>query len=132
MDGREYGCLGAGVHSDYRISTSAHQITELNSAVERVKLDQERLDTELNFVSTQQRELEELLAPLERAVETAAGGGGASQHADMERAHTYQLAESIDAQLKRMSEDLREMIEHVNAANKNQDDNDPVSRGGGC
>lgn len=38
----------------------------------------------------------------------------------------YHLAESIDAQLKRMAEDIKEIIEHVNTANKIPDENDPV------
>ena len=38
----------------------------------------------------------------------------------------YHLAESIDAQLKRMAEDIKEIIEHVNTANKTQDESDPV------
>lgn len=109
---------------DRQLVSNGNNITQLNGSVEHVKLDQERLDTELNFVATQQRELDELLTPLERAVEAA--GGGTQQHADMEREHTYRLAEGIDAQLKRMAEDLREMIEHVNAANKVQDANDPM------
>ena len=39
----------------------------------------------------------------------------------------YQMAEDIDAQLKRMSEDLKEIIEQINSVNKQQDPNDPVS-----
>jgi len=37
------------------------------------------------------------------------------------------MAEDIDAQLKRMSEDLKEIIEQINSVNKQQDPNDPVS-----
>nr|7TBL_k2 Chain k2, NUP62 CCS2 [Homo sapiens]7TBM_k2 Chain k2, NUP62 CCS2 [Homo sapiens] len=36
------------------------------------------------------------------------------QHADEEREKTYKLAENIDAQLKRMAQDLKEVIEHLN------------------
>ena len=38
----------------------------------------------------------------------------------------YQLAENIDAQLKRMVQDLKEIIDHLNTANSSQDNNDPV------
>ena len=38
----------------------------------------------------------------------------------------YQLAENIDAQLKRMVQDLKEIIDHLNTTNSNQDNNDPV------
>ena len=38
----------------------------------------------------------------------------------------YQLAENIDAQLKRMVQDLKEIIDHLNTANSSQDSNYPV------
>ena len=37
------------------------------------------------------------------------------------------LAESLDAQLKRMGQDLKEIIERLNATNSKPDNNDPVS-----
>ena len=37
------------------------------------------------------------------------------------------MAETIDAQLKRMVQDLKEIIDHINTTNTNQDDTDPVS-----
>ncbi len=39
----------------------------------------------------------------------------------------YQLAENIDAQLKRMVQDLKEIIDHLNTTNTSQDNADPVS-----
>lgn len=39
----------------------------------------------------------------------------------------YQLSEVIDSQLKQMSEDLKEIVEHLNESNKNEDLSDPVS-----
>jgi len=44
----------------------------------------------------------------------------------MERAQTYLLAENLDTQLKQMSEDLKEVIEHLNEANKTQNSDDPI------
>lgn len=37
------------------------------------------------------------------------------------------MAENMDTQLKQMSEDLKEIIEHLNESNK-KEDNDPVSQ----
>ena len=45
---------------------------------------------------------------------------------DPEREYTYRLAENIDTQLKQMSEDLKEIIEHLNEANRAQDSSDPI------
>lgn len=37
------------------------------------------------------------------------------------------MAESLKSQLRQMSEDLKEVIEHINEKNKHQDTSDPVS-----
>ena len=66
---------------------SIAQITELNTEVERVKLDQQRLDGELDFIQAQQRELADMLSPLEAAVEQMPPIT-MQQHADLEREHT--------------------------------------------
>jgi nuclear pore complex protein Nup62 len=36
------------------------------------------------------------------------------------------MAETLDSQLKQMSEDLKEVVEHLNEANKFSDPNDPI------
>jgi len=38
------------------------------------------------------------------------------------------LAENLDAQLKRMSEDLKEVISHLNMGNRGADTSDPVAQ----
>lgn len=40
---------------------------------------------------------------------------------------SYQLAENIDGQLKRMVSDLKEIIDYLNASNDSQDSDSPVS-----
>lgn len=37
------------------------------------------------------------------------------------------MAENLDSQLKQMSEDLKEVVEHLNESNKNQELSNPVS-----
>lgn len=39
----------------------------------------------------------------------------------------YQFAEIIDSQLKQMSDDLKEIIEHINDSNKDEEISNPVS-----
>lgn len=80
-----------------------------------MKLDQKRLDQELDFILSQQKELEDLLSPLEESVKEQSGTVHL-QHADEEREKTYKLAENIDAQLKRMAQDLKDIIEHLNTS----------------
>lgn len=45
---------------------------------------------------------------------------------------SYSLAESIDTQLKRVGQDLKDIIEQINTANVAQDDESPVSLGEIC
>nr|CAG4652220.1 EOG090X0EZJ [Triops cancriformis] len=104
---------------DKLLVANGQKIIDLSEAVERVKCDQMRLDSELDFVKSQQRELEELLIPLEQALESGPAP-------DPEREYTYGLAENIDTQLRSMAEDLREIIENINASGGSQDANDPL------
>jgi len=112
---------------DRIVMDNGDRIIELNQAVDKVKLDQQKLDHELDFVHSQQRELEDLITPLEAALESLPPVSY-TQHADVEREHTYVLAESLDAQLKRMGQDLKEIIERLNATNSKPDNNDPLQQ----
>ena len=91
---------------DRLLVANGDKIISLNEGVEQVKLDQQRLEHELDFIKGQQSELEDVLAPLEASLVNGLPP-------DAERERTYQLAETLDAQLQRMSDDLREIIEHL-------------------
>jgi nuclear pore complex protein Nup62 len=110
---------------DRLLIENGEKITQLHGDVERVKIDQDRLDQELDFILAQQRELEDMLTPLEQAMDQLPPMTY-QQHADIEREHTYKLAENIDAQLKRMASDLKEIVEHLNASSGSQDSSDPL------
>lgn len=96
-----------------------NKIIGLSEAVEKVKIDQQTLEQELEFIAAQHSELDECLVPLEQEL-------AKTQHLDADKAHTYVLAENLDTQLRQMSEDLKEVIEHLNEANKVQDTSDPI------
>jgi len=104
---------------DKQLIDNGERITEIHNEVSRVKVEQQRLDRELDFILSQQEELEGILTPIEDQLKL----NDASQptlHSDIEREKTYKLAESIDCQLKRMMQDLKDIIEHINNANNNQ------------
>uniref|UniRef100_A0A8C1DNR9 Nuclear pore glycoprotein p62 n=1 Tax=Cyprinus carpio carpio TaxID=630221 RepID=A0A8C1DNR9_CYPCA len=111
---------------DRMLVENGEKITALHKDMEKVKLDQRRLDQELDFILSQQKELEDLLGPLEESVKEQSGTIY-MQNADEERERTYKLAENVDAQLKRMSQDLKEIIEHLNTSSGPADTADPVS-----
>ncbi|XP_066287331.1 nuclear pore glycoprotein p62-like [Branchiostoma lanceolatum] len=110
---------------DRQVIENGEKIVALNESVQRVKLDQGRLDHELDFILAQQRELEDMLVPLEDAVKSQAPSIY-QQHADLEREHTYQLAENTDAQLKRMMQDIKDIIEHLNQSGAPNTSSDPL------
>lgn len=99
---------------------NGEKIVDLNKAVEKVKADQVAMEQELEFITVQQAELEESILPLERELSKI------PQQIDVDRSQTYLMAETLDSQLKQMSEDLKEVIEHLNEANKLADPADPM------
>lgn len=110
---------------DRLLLDNGEKIHQLNHDVDRVKIDQQRLDNELDFIRSQQKELEDLLTPLETSMEQLPPLSY-QHHADIEREHTYQLAEGIDGQLKRMVLDLKEIIDHLNTTNSTEENTDPI------
>ncbi|XP_075217684.1 nucleoporin 62 isoform X2 [Lycorma delicatula] len=105
---------------DRLLVNNSEKIVELNNSVENVKLQQQQLDYELDFILAQQRELEECLTPLEKELAST------PVNVDPQREHMYHMAENMDTQLKQMSEDLKEIIEHLNESSKTQDSTDPI------
>lgn len=99
---------------------NGEKIVELNKAVEKVKSDQSTMEQELEFITAQQAELEESILPLEQELAKI------PQQIDVDRSQTYLMAETLDSQLKQMSEDLKEVIEHLNEANKFANPSDPM------
>lgn len=99
---------------------NGEKIVELNKAVEKIKGDQSSMEQELDFIIAQQAELEESILPLEQELAKI------PQQIDIDRSQTYLMAETLDSQLKQMAEDLKEVIEHLNEANKFADPSDPM------
>lgn len=102
---------------DNMLITNNNKIMAINDAVEKVKIEQQALEQELEFISAQHSELDDCIKPLQDEFTK-------SSHIDVEKAQTYILAENLDTQLRQMSEDLKEVIEHLNEANKNDNAND--------
>lgn len=102
---------------DNMLISNSNKIMAINDAVEKVKIEQQQLEQELEFISAQHSELDECIKPLQDEFTKAT-------HIDVEKAQTYILAENLDTQLRQMSEDLKEVIEHLNEANKNDNAND--------
>jgi len=122
------------------------QIGRLNEVITEVTTSHARLESTLDYLKSQQQEFESLLQPLEASLPSVT-------HVEPEREHLYDLkyprfspeneycviqldlimvfrytlAENMDTQLQQMSEDLKEVIHHINDSNKTVDKADPVS-----
>ncbi|KAK4885126.1 hypothetical protein RN001_001397 [Aquatica leii] len=106
---------------DRLLISNGEKILGVSNGLETIKQQQQQLDQDLDFVLAQQKELEDCIAPLEKELQDII-------ISDVDRNQTYKLAENIDTQLKQMSEDLKEIIEHLNESNKAQELSDPVSQ----
>ncbi|XP_072813898.1 nucleoporin-62 C-terminal-like protein isoform X2 [Vicugna pacos] len=112
---------------DHILIENGEKITALHGEVEKVKLNQKRLEQELDFILSQQKELEDLLIPLEGSVK-GESGSAYPQHTDEEHERTYNVAENIDAQLKQMAQDFKDIIEHLNTFGSPADPTDPLQQ----
>ena len=95
--------------------------------MKKVKSDQDRMDREVDFVVAQQKELEEMLGPLEQealALETSS----IQHHADFERQTTYNSATTVNAQLRGMADRVKQIIEKINSNNKSANDASSISQ----
>ncbi|XP_062940237.1 nucleoporin-62 C-terminal-like protein isoform X2 [Cynocephalus volans] len=109
---------------------SGEKITTLYGELEKVKLDQKRLEEELDFILSEQKELENLLISLEEFLKDQSRPRPFYlQYADEERERIYRLAESIEAQLKQMSQDLKDIIGHLNSLGSPAEPTDPQLNG---
>ena len=86
---------------DQLLISNGEKISELNESLSRAKSDQERLENELDYIASQQREIEEILAPLETAVAEPVPLNE-SHPADIQRQEMFQAALELDTRLSGM------------------------------
>ncbi|XP_072943554.1 nuclear pore glycoprotein p62-like [Epargyreus clarus] len=88
---------------DQQLFANREKIEQLNDAIEGANNEQQNLEYELNFMVAEQKELEELLAPMEMLLEEPG-----DKTWGCERENMYYIAENIESQIRQMSEDLKE------------------------
>ncbi|XP_058514460.1 nucleoporin-62 C-terminal-like protein [Ochotona princeps] len=115
---------------DHILVENTEKIIALHEEVQKVKLAQKRLEEKLNIILSEQEELEDVLTPLEKAVEKQQGSVSL-QHTQEEHERIYRLAQNIDVQLKQMSKDLEDIINHLNAFEIPDNTTDPERCRGG-
>ncbi|GAB1303164.1 Nucleoporin 62 C-terminal-like [Apodemus speciosus] len=106
---------------------SGNEIALLYNEVERVKMDQSRLEQELDIILFQQKELELMLTPIEQILKEQNGPLN-MMYVNKEYEMIYRLAEIIDAELKRMSQDLKDIITYLNSLAHPADATEPLEQ----
>ncbi|XP_028623347.1 nucleoporin-62 C-terminal-like protein [Grammomys surdaster] len=106
---------------------SGNEIALLHNEMERVKMDQSRLEQELDVILLQQKELEHMLTPIEEILKEQNGPLN-MMCVNKEYEMIYRLAEIIDAELKRMSQDLRDIIVYLNSLAHPADATEPLEQ----
>lgn len=109
---------------DQLLQQGHDQVQQLRDTLNKVKTDQTRLQAELDFIQGQQQELEQLIEPLETAAATTTP---AQHQGDRQRENMHHVAQSLDAQLRQMTDDLCKIIEHLNTNNMGSQASDPVN-----
>jgi len=94
---------------------NGEKIAEINDELATVKKHQAKLDQELDRVAAQQNDLETILGPLEETAKKQKQTNSLAHNVDNERERTFALAGSVDAQIKALALELREVIERVNS-----------------
>jgi len=108
---------------DSLLINNAMKITQINETLEKLKLDHNRIDNQLDFIISQQNEFEQLLEPLEKIkLESDKGDLGTS-----EREMTYNMMETVYNDLQGIGTDLQSFIRQLNEAKSNQDTRDPLA-----
>ena len=105
---------------DKVINENAEKLTLLHSTMEKVRKQQTKINDDLEIIFTHQKDLEACLVPMEKEDLLSV------LKADPNRKNLYINAKKIDSQIKTMSEDLKETIEHINETSRSHDIEDPV------
>lgn len=105
---------------DKVINENTEKLTQLQSTMEKVRMQQTKINDDLEVIATHQKDLEACLIPLEKEDLSSVLKG------DPNRKNLYSNAKKIDSKIKSMSENLKETIEHINETSRSHDTDDPV------
>lgn len=108
---------------DSLLVNNALKITNINENLDLLKEEHKRIDQQLDFVISQQNELEQLLEPLEKIQVDF----NVNDTASTEREFTYSLVDTVSNDLQGIGTELQNFIKKLNETKANQDLNDPLS-----
>lgn len=98
---------------------------ELKKTVDRVSAAQSELNSNLELIFAQQKDLESVLVQLEGEVEKLSMTADFTPQ-DRERERGYQMAEQMNAQLDHMANTLKDLVRRLNDAQSHGESSDSV------
>lgn len=105
---------------DSLLVNNAVKIFQINQSVEELRIDNTKLDRQLDFIVEQQREIEKVLEPLEKMKTDNSVNG--------ERETTYNLVETVQNELHSLSEDLQNFIVKLNETRSDENNSNPIQQ----
>ncbi|XP_014256108.1 nuclear pore glycoprotein p62-like [Cimex lectularius] len=94
---------------DKIIKKNGNSLNAMCQTIKNVMICQKQIICDLDFIKSQQAELEKVVVSMESDPNRLQTNRNEDQ-----RRQLYELAESIDTNMKRLSEDLKEVIETIN------------------
>ncbi|KAI1297314.1 Nuclear pore glycoprotein p62 [Halotydeus destructor] len=108
---------------DNKLVKNALKITEINETIDKLKSEQQKIDHQLDFIISQQSDLEQLLEPLENCrIDNTM-----SDTATAEREYTYNMVETVYNDLQGIGNDLQMFIKKLNENKATHDVSDPLA-----
>jgi len=107
---------------DNMLTNQSTKLVKLYDMLERKEKEQVDIENELDFLLSQQKELEDCLVPLEQELQSAE----VLSTLNNEREPIYKAAQEIDNQVKQMSGDIKEIVNNLNKANSKKDSDDDL------
>ncbi|KAL5240953.1 hypothetical protein ACI65C_008363 [Semiaphis heraclei] len=107
---------------DNMLTNQSTKLIKLYDILEQKEKEQVDIENELDFLLSQQKELEDCLVPLEQELQSAE----VLSSLNNEREPIYKAAQEIDNQVKQMSGDIKEIVNNLNKANSKKDSDDDL------
>ncbi|XP_060866488.1 nuclear pore glycoprotein p62-like [Metopolophium dirhodum] len=107
---------------DNMLTNQSTKLVKLYDILEQKEKEQVDIENELDFLLSQQKELEDCLVPLEQELQSAE----VLSSLNNEREPIYKAAQEIDNQVKQMSGDIKEIVNNLNKANSKKDSDDDL------
>ncbi|KAI7894248.1 Nsp1-like C-terminal region-domain-containing protein [Mucor mucedo] len=108
---------------DQQLIENGNKITSLHENVTKVEVTQREIDQNLEYINTQQEELNAILDTYEKQIMEVFDESNLQQPmqpADVQRERAYGMAESLNAQLDDVNRNLNVMVEEINKMGSSQ------------